>query len=154
MYVASRDHRLGWRLDDVHDSMQRVLGALARRRIAGEPQQLGTMRAEELAGQRHETGWQLVASARTGRTRRLMGLRRRLAPLPAAAFEDRATAGTCRRFPVLAFGLIGIVPQVVENAVAIACDTAWWAVWGWNRMSPCHDSRAVLECSSGENQHE
>src|ERR1700675_1664673 len=48
MHVASCDHRLGRRLDDVHDSMHRVLGAFVLGRVAGELQQLGAMGVEEL----------------------------------------------------------------------------------------------------------
>src|SRR5208282_3417277 len=146
MHVAGCDYGLVRRLGDVHDPIQRMLGTLALGRVAGKLQQLGAMRVEERARQRDDARRKVVAGAGAGGTRCFMGLRRRLAPRPAPAVQDRTAAGAYGGFPILAFGVIGILPQVVKDAVAIARDASRRGIGSRGRMSSCHDSRIVLEC--------
>src|SRR5579864_5095229 len=87
MHVARRNDRVRGRLGDVHDSMQRMFGALVRGRVAGELQQLCAVGIEEFAGERHDAGRELIVGAGTGGTRHLVRLRWRLAPLPAPIVE-------------------------------------------------------------------
>jgi len=94
MRVRQRDHGAILPLHDIHDSFERMFRPALGLGIMDEVHDLLAVFGEERSGQCQFPGRDPIVHPLARWTEMLLGLLRRLSPLPSPVLKDRATLGT------------------------------------------------------------
>src|SRR5882672_300234 len=119
MGVGGRDQDPALHVPDRDDPLQRVSGLLHRLAVAHDVENLLAVPGEVVAGKAHVARGVAVADPLAGRAGLLVhGAAWRAVPGPASLLEHGAALRAARRVGQLAFGLVAVVPRVVEQLLA------------------------------------